>query len=340
MAVYGDLMSGEQLTVEEKSFLKYIGDSGLIRLEPFVSPDGVIYKSLETDGYDWKQILFFLITLAKKGYLDEEDYDRAIFCPTCDSPHVYSKYACPVDRSIFIKKITLLQHITDGFQGKKKVFEREDRLICPQCGEDLGHAHDSGTRHESLREIGFSFECEKSGHKFERPLILHFCPDCGSMFDYKTAHYVPLFAYLLTDKAKKYLQEDLDVETKLAPLIQLLESEGFITLFDVEITGVSGSNHQFDLTAERNGSTILFDYGLGDSNKLVSLLGKKMDLPGREAVLIDFGADSEFEKLGKVYNILILGMGQEGWELIIKDLISNLKEPPKKKVQRRGLWGR
>ena len=333
-------MSGEQLTAEENKFLKYLSEVGQIRLEPFVSPDGVIYKNLETDDYDWKQILFSLISIAKKGYLKKEDYDRAIFCPTCDSPHVYSKYACPVDRSIFIKKITLLQHVSDGFQGKKEVFEREDRLVCPQCGEDLGHAHESGTRHESLKEIGFSFECEKSGHKFERPLVLHFCPDCGSMFDYKTAHYIPLYAYSMTEKAKSFLQDNLDIETKLVPLIQMLVSEGFETSYNVEISGVSGSSHTFDLTAERNGSTILFDYGLGDSNKLVSLLGKKMDLPGREAVLIDFSANSELDNLGKVYNIPILEVGQEGWETIITDLIANLKKPPKKKVQRRRLWGR
>ena len=333
-------MSEAQLTVEEKDFLRYLSESGLIHLEPEVTPDGVIYKDLETGEYDWKQILFMFKSLTKKGYLDEEDHDRAIFCPNCDSPHVYSKYACPVDRSIFIKKVTLLQHVTDGFHGEKEVFEKEDRLICPKCGEDLGHAHDSATHDESLREIGFSFECEKSGHKFEKPLVLHFCPDCGSMFDYKTARYVPLYAYSMTEKAKGFLRENLDVEKKLAPLIQLLESEGFGASYNVEIMGVSGSTHLFDLTAERDGATLLFDFGLGDSNKLVSLLGKKMDLPGREAVLIDFSADSELENLGKVYNIPILEMEQEGWEKIITDLISNLKGPPKKSVQRRRLWGK
>ena len=30
----------------------------------------------------------------------------------------------------------------------------------------------------------------------------------------------------------------------------------------------------------------------------------------------------------------------EGWEKVINDLISNLKGPPKKSVQRRRLWGR
>ena len=220
------MMSEDQLTVEEKDFLRYLSESGLIHLEPEVTPDGVIYKDLETGEYDWKQILFMFKSLTKKGYLDEEDHDRAIFCPNCDSPHVYSKYACPVDRSIFIKKVTLLQHITDGFHGEKEVFEKEDRLICPKCGEDLGHAHDSATHDESLREIGFSFECEKSGHKFEKPLVLHFCPDCGSMFDYKTARYVPLYAYSMTEMAKSFLRENLDFEKKLAPLVQLLESEG------------------------------------------------------------------------------------------------------------------
>jgi len=65
-----------------------------------------------------------------------------------------------------------------------------------------------------------------------------------------------------------------------------------------------------------------------------------MDLPGREAVLIDFSADSELGNLGKVYNIPILEVGQEGWKMVITDLIINLKKPQKKKVQRRRLWGR
>jgi len=333
-------MSGEQLSVEEKDFLRFLSEQGLTQLEPLVTPDGIIYKNLELGEYNWKQVLFLLASMAKKGYLDEEDYDRAIFCPTCESPHVYSKYACPIDRSIFVKRVTLLQHVTDGFQGMKEAFQKEDRLICPQCGQDLGHAHDDETRHESLREIGFSFECEKSGHKFEKPLVLHFCPDCGSMFDYKTARYIVLYAYSMTEQAENLLRDSLDVEKKLAPLTQILESEGFKVSFNVEIDGVSGSRHVFDLTAERNGSTILFEYGLGDSNKLVSLLGKKMDLPGREAVLIDFSGDSKLENLGKVYNIPILEMEQEGWDRVIMDLMSNLKEPPKKTVQRRRLWGR
>lgn len=66
----------------------------------------------------------------------------------------------------------------------------------------------------------------------------------------------------MTEMAKGFLRENLDVEKKLTPLIQLLESEGFEAFYSVEITGVSGSTHMFDLTAERDGATILFDFGL------------------------------------------------------------------------------
>ena len=57
-------MSGDQLTFEEKGFLRYLSERGLLRLEPVVTPDGIIYKNLESDEYDWKQILFMFKSLA------------------------------------------------------------------------------------------------------------------------------------------------------------------------------------------------------------------------------------------------------------------------------------
>lgn len=333
-------MSGVSITVEEKGFLRHIHEQGLTRLEPRVTPKGLVYGNLELGTYEWKQVLFLLKSLSQKLYLDEEDYDRAIFCPTCDSPHVYSKYACPVDKSIFIKKVTLYQHTTDGFQGEKEIFQKEDRLVCPQCGHDLGHSHDTSTHDPTLKEIGFSYECEKNGHKFERPYILHFCPDCSAMFDYKTARYVPLYAYVINQNALKLLSEDIDIEKKLGPLYTYLEKKGFEVSYDVEMSGVSGSTHQFDLTAVRDDMTILFDYSLGDTTKLVGLLGKKMDLPGRETVLLDFSDNDELLNLSKVYSIPVLRIQDEGWESSIDTLLDASQDLLQKNVPRKSLWGR
>lgn len=333
-------MSGEPITVQEKAFLRHIHEQGLARLEPKVTPEGVIYTKLDLGDYDWKQVLFLLKSLSHKGYLDEEDYDRAIFCPTCESPHVYSKYACPVDKSVFVKKVILYQHSTDGFQGEKELFMQEDRLVCPQCGNDLGHAHDPTTHDPTLKEIGFSYECEKNGHKFERPYILHYCPDCGSMFDYKTARYVPMNAYVMNNNTIKLLSEDIDVETKLEPLYSYLESKGFEATYEVEMTGVSGSIHLFDLVAVNDQATILFDYSLGDTSKLVELLGKKMDLPGREAVLLDFSENDELIQLSKVYNIPVIRVQETGWDQNLESILIKKDEPQQESVPRRGLWGR
>jgi hypothetical protein len=333
-------MSGVPVSVEEKRFLRHIHASGLKLLEPKVTPEGIIYKGLDPGEFGWKQILFLLKSLAQKGHLDEEDYDRAIFCPACDSPHVYSKYACPIDKSIFVRKVTLLQHTTDGYQGEKAAFEKEDRLICPQCSGDLGQAHDPNTRDPTLKEIGFSYECIKGGHKFEKPHVLHFCPDCGSMFDYKTARYIALFSYSLTQQALNLLNEDTDIEEKLEPLYAYLKSKGFDVSYDVTMVGVSGSTHSFDLAAENEELTLLFDYSLGDTSKLVILLGKKMDLPGHEVVLLDFRNNDEMLNLSKVYNIKVIRVQEEGWALVIDSLITKPEEPSKKNLTRRGLWGR
>lgn len=332
-------MSSGPITVEEKGFLRYIHEQGLSRLEPRVTPEGIVFGNLTLGDYEWKQVLFLLKSLSQKDYLDEEDFDRAIFCPTCDSPHVYSKYACPVDKSIFIKKITLYQHTTDGFQGEKELFQKEVRLVCPKCGNDLGHSEDVSTHDPTLKEIGFSYECEKGGHKFERPSILHFCPDCSAIFNYKTARYVPLFSYELNDKAVKLLSEDIDIEQKLRPLYSYLGSKGFKVSYDVQMTGVSGSSHSFDLSADSDTVTIVFDYSLGDTTKLVSLLGKKMDLPGREAILLDFSDNDELLKLSKVYNIPVLRTQGSGWKLHIDSLLNSVVSK-QKSVPRRNIWGR
>ena len=194
----------------EKEFLVSLVEKGIERLEPRITPDGVQYNAIEYKDTDWESVIHMLNTLEAKELLKGEDFDRAVLCPNCDSPHVYSKYACPIDRSIFIRKVTLLRHEHDGYLGELRNFEKDGRLICPQCGQDLGDAHDKSTWASDLKEVGFSFECEHNKHRFERPLVMHFCPDCGSLFDYKTARYIPLSAYTITQKAYELVKSSSD----------------------------------------------------------------------------------------------------------------------------------
>lgn len=265
-----------------------------------------------------------------------EDFTRAIFCPSCDSPHVYSKYACPSTRSIFVRKVRLLNHKHDGFHGRFEEFEENGRLVCPKCQQDLGDPEDKSTWDETLQEIGYSFECEENGKRFEKPLVLHHCVSCDEMFDYKTARYVPLKAYTVTKQAYDEVVKKTEIDELVEPVVNYLKGNNLEIRYGLEIKGTSGSLHEFDLAALQDNSLLVMDYSLGESDKLVSLLGKKLDIPGVEAALIDFSDNEELFNLGKVYNIPIIDTGKKDWSKTIDEILIKMKKEPEEK-KRSGL---
>jgi Thaumarchaeal output domain 1 len=326
----------------EKEFLVSLVEKGVDKLEPQITPDGVQYNDIDYTDTDWKIVIQMLKNLETKEMLKGEDFDRVIICPNCDSPHVYSKYACPTDRSIHIRKVTLLRHEHDGYLGELRGFEKKGRLICPQCNQDLGDANDKSTWASNLKEVGFSFECEHNKHRFERPLVLHFCPECGSMFDYKTARYMPLNVYSLTQKAYALVKSSSDTEKIIKPIVDYLKANGLEIQYGLEVKGVSGSTHKFDLAASVGSSLLVIDYSFGDSRMLVALLGKKLDIPGVEAALVDFSDNEELVNLGKVYNIPIINTGKGDWAKTLETVTERMKKPPegKKETPRRSIWER
>lgn len=335
-------MSGVIISDLEKEYLLSFVEKGVERLEPKVTSDGIMYNDIQYSGDDWARVNKILDELEGKGFFTGEDFDRAILCPNCNSPHVYSKYACPTDRSIFVKKVTLLRHDPDGFSGELSKFEKKGRLICPQCQDDLGKSNDKTTWDSTLKEIGYSFECERSGHRFERPLVIHFCPKCGSTFDYKTAQYIPLRAYTVSQKTYDLVKNSADTERLVKPIIDYLKKNGFEIQYGFEVKGISGSVHKFDLAASIGSSLLVIDYSFGDSQKLVSLLGKKLDIPRVEATLIDFSDNDELLNLGKVYNIPIIDTGKKDWPQKLSAVIEKIKTVTveRKEEPRRRLWER
>jgi len=326
----------------EKEFLISLVERGVERLEPKITPDGAQYNDIEYKETDWETVIQILNALEAKELLKGKDFDRAIICPNCNSPHVYSKYACPIDHSIFIRKVTLLRHEHDGYLGELRDFEKDGRLICPQCGQDLGSAYDKSTWASNLKEVGFSFECEHNKHRFERPLVMHFCPECGSMFDYKTARYMPLKAYTITQKAFELVKSSSDTEKIIKPIVDYLKANGLEIQYGLEVKGVSGSTHKFDLAASVGSSLLVIDYSFGDSRMLVALLGKKLDIPGVEAALVDFSDNEELVNLGKVYNIPIIDTGKGDWAKTLEIVTERMKKTPegKKETPRRSIWER
>ncbi|MCW4012955.1 MAG: hypothetical protein NWF07_08180 [Candidatus Bathyarchaeota archaeon] len=334
-------MSGVILSDYEKELLISLVEKGVERLEPRITPEGIKYNNLGESDH-WRETINLLKSLEEREFLTGEDFDRAIICPSCDSPHVYSRYACPTERSIFIKKIILLRHEPDGYSGELETFVKNGRLVCPKCGKDLGSAQDKETWDPSLKEIGYSFQCDHNGHRFERPLVVHYCPVCGSTFDYRTARYIPLKAYTLSQKTYDVVKNTADTEKLIKPIVDFLKQNGLQIQYGYEIKGVSGSTHQFDLAATVGSSLLVIDYSFGDSQELVALLGKKLDIPSAEVSLIDFSDNEELLNLGKVYNIPIIDTGKKNWVTTLQKVVEKMKQVPveKKETPRRRLWER
>jgi CheY-like chemotaxis protein len=159
-------------------------------------------------------------SLAKKGYLKPREHIRALICPQCGSPHVYSKYTCPRCQSIEINRMRLIEHPFCGYTGFTDKFTSGSHLVCPNCQTDLspalGMPRGDGSK-QDYKIIGSSFECEDCGHRFDRPNNQNSCQECGLTFDYKSARYEKLYSY--------EIPEDVIKKLRVTDVIQVLVVE-------------------------------------------------------------------------------------------------------------------
>ena len=289
---------------------------------PSIGPDGVTYQRFKDISIDPEKIIPTLNELSEKEFLKRSDVDHAIFCPQCGSPHVYSKYGCPITDSIHLSKITLIEHTHCGHIGERETYEKGEKLVCPQCGIPLievdGAPPGDGSRYD-WKNIGSAYECEVGGtERFEKPEIIHFCQICDAVFDYHEAHYLPLYGYEATEKAYELMNINPETNRILETVESVLEKNGFSVERYAELEGVSGSSHYVSISSKRGETEVIFDISAeGDPEKLVLLLGKKMDLKSEEAILIAGKRTEKLVALGDSVDVEVLIVNDPNFE---KDL--------------------
>ncbi len=294
-----------QTDPEAKKFLGKLIKRGVLELTPRLSEVGVHYlEAEETLGIDDPtHVKGILENLEIKGALVAQFLDRVLTCPDCGSPEVFSKYACPKCNSINVEYTELLEHMKCGYMGSKDKFIKGSSLICPECQAELV---DDAVQY---RRIGNCYQCEKCGHRFDTPEVIHFCQQCKRSFTHQEAKYIKIYAYKIANETINKLSKDLPLFENIG---EILREKGFDTQFNLQLTGTSGVQHPFGVVAKRKDILLVADVSLtGDKNDAVSLLGKKMDVNPTEALLIDLSDREELLSLGKVYGITILKGGNE-----------------------------
>ena len=179
----------KKLSATEERFLNYLIDNDIKEILPVVQPEGVVYSIISgfktTEKENIEDLLF---DLSEKGFLDEQEYDRSIFCPNCGSIHVYSKLNCPRCNSRKVNRHELIEHPHCGYIGGIDDLKRTSRgYICPNCGETLRNKRIELARRKSdYLVIGSSYSCDNCGHKFDKPNTSHHCQKCATMIRHIT----------------------------------------------------------------------------------------------------------------------------------------------------------
>ena len=284
---------------EEQDFLRKLIKKGVLELKPALNKVGVHYAEAEETwkNADLIQVKGILQSLEKKGALKSQFIDRVLTCSDCNSPEVYSKYACPKCNSLNVEYTELLEHMKCGYIGSNGKFIKDSFLVCPNCQIQLT---DEALQY---RVIGNCYQCEKCGYRFDKPDVIHICQKCGKKFRYQEAKYIKIFAYKITEETVNALKGDLPI---FETIKKTLSDKGFKVQLHPLITGTSGVQHTFDILAEKNETRIIIDISItGNKNDMISLLGKKLDVNPTKALIIDLSNLDELTQLGKVYDITV-----------------------------------
>ena len=296
-----------QTDPEVQKLLGKLIKRGVLELKPTLNRKGIHYVEIEKNLKDADSIYVedMLQDLANQGVLEPKFIDRVLTCPDCSSPEVYSKYACPKCDSFNVDYTKLLEHMKCGFFGSKDKFMKGSSLVCPRCQVKFVEEFKA----IAFREIGCCYQCEKCGHRFDKPEVIHICQQCKRSFTHREAKYVKIYAYKIADETINKLSKDLPLFESVG---EILREKGFDTQFNLQLTGASGVQHPFGIVAKRKGVLLVADVSItGDKNDAVSLLGKKMDVNPTEVLLIDLSDRKELLPLGEVYGITILKGGNE-----------------------------
>ena len=284
---------------EEQELLRKLVKKGVLELKPTLNKLGIHYFEAEEtwENTDSTHVKGILKNLEKKGALESKFVDRVLTCPDCGSPEVYSKFTCPKCNSHNVEYTQLLEHMKCGYMGSKDKFIKGSALVCPNCQVEL--------KEEAVhyRVIGNCYQCEKCGHRFDKPEIIHICQKCGRTFTYQEAKYIKIFTYKITDKTVNDFRKDMPI---LDNIKKILISKGFKVQLHSKILGASGVQHPFDILAEKDETRLVIDISItGNKNDIISLLGKKVDVNPTKASIIDLSKLEELTPLEKVYDITV-----------------------------------
>ncbi|MEM2419412.1 MAG: hypothetical protein QXL38_00305 [Candidatus Bathyarchaeia archaeon] len=248
----------------------------------------------------------FLERLHSAGVLERRLYDKVIYCPSCGSQSISTRYCCPYCKSFNIQKGSLIEHVKCGYMDVEERFRKGGKLVCPKCHEELKKLD------FDYRKAGIWCTCNECGKSFDIPVPRHFCRDCQSEFTFEELEIKDVYAYTLNENVKGEITAGWIF---VAPIREFLAENGFEVEAPAFIKGKSGANHMFDIAAYKEGKkekVTVLDVAIATENAVleqpvIALFAKTYDVSPDHTFLVAIPKLSDnAKKMAELYNINVI----------------------------------
>ena len=137
--------------------------------------------------------------------------------------------------------------------------------------------------------------------------------------------------YTITDKITELLPIR-EIRETLRELEKLFMEKGYQVILEGTITGKSGEPQTLSVIAENPQYRFIIDISpWGKVENIITLLGKKMDLEPKEAILIDLSENNKLKQLEEIYKVKVESGKDNTYIEKIEEYIDSLIEPVEEK---------
>jgi hypothetical protein len=287
-------------TVDNEIAMKLVAEmlaGRIVNIKPqfdFTTELGFIYpvveQTLEVKG---KEALAIMESLAAKGILNRNFFDRLLRCRRCQSIHLRPSINCPKCGSGDIARGRVLEHFACKYVGVEDEFAVKGRYVCPRCKMELR------TLGDDYQSQGVLYKCHDCNEIFNVPLIKWRCLKCSSLATEDEVSEVIVYSYSFDESKRNWLEFELRPKARF---VEFLRQHGYEVKENARVKGRSGAEHSIDILATRDDGVVTHTIAVG--------IEIARDRIGLDRIL-DFDVKAYDSGIHDKIMIIIPGLGEE-----------------------------
>jgi hypothetical protein len=287
----------------------------------FNSVKGYYFKEVDETTGSPEESNRILKILEDNNILNRRFHDKTVVCPSCGSWRIGVHYDCPKCHSSNIDKNQLVEHLRCGLIDSFDKFAKDGKLECPRCKAEVSESID-------LKRRGSWLFCSACATRFDEPVVVDQCWDCGQRFAVGEGTLKTVFAYVLNEQVTAEFERSLLL---LSPVKTILEGIGYSVEMPASRVGTSGISNEFDLAAWRTNTPepIMIDAAVDskpvDKTCVVNMFAKALDVPHQRAIVLAVPKlEDGAMALAKLYKIQVVeGNSIEEASQRLKELLTS-----------------